>query len=527
MKEFGLVVPTINRRENEHRVDLSYNSTELAYLFFKLFKNGKSDTKFIPSKLKNLSKGLNCELLYGYLLGDGYFRLRNCNGYPQGEICSASISYDLTKDLIDIYNTLGFSPNISIAKEKIDKNGVHHKQSYYLYISCKDMTKYISKKNILAHNDLIDLFEKYSYNKSYYVNIEGIYYLRKRVKNKTFVNIKEKVYCLNVENDHSFICNNTIVHNCLGSELAQWVLEYLDTNDIKYKQKIHTFITWMINTFGKENVALEIQPSFQEEQIKYNKFLIMLSEAYGLRPIITNDTHYLKKEDRGVHEAFIKSRDSAEREVGDFYASTYMMSIEEMWDYVKDYIDRDKFEEIVNNSYEFTKDVEFIDMEHTTIIPERDLSNEKFEVKHIFKDWYDKCEGINNFAHSKYIQDQYFLYMVEQGFLDKKQEFNEENIMRIDWEMNELWKVSDSLNDRMSAYYNLVDYIVDLCWTIGFVGVSRGSVTGYYTMYLIDIHQMNPIKWNLPAYRHLNSSRVSFPKQHWGLVVNHASGCVA
>lgn len=45
-----------------------------------------------------------------------------------------------------------------------------------------------------------------------------------------------------------------------------------------------------------------------------------------------------------------------------------MMSIEEMWDYVKDYIDRDKFEEIVNNSYEFTKDVEFIDMEHTTII---------------------------------------------------------------------------------------------------------------------------------------------------------------
>lgn len=42
------------------------------------------------------------------------------------------------------------------------------------------------------------------------------------------------------------------------------------------------FITWMINTFGKENVALEIQPSFQEEQIKYNKFLIMLSEAYVL-----------------------------------------------------------------------------------------------------------------------------------------------------------------------------------------------------------------------------------------------------
>ena len=67
------------------------------------------------------------------------------------------------------------------------------------------------------------------------------------------------------------------------------------------------------------------------------------------------------------------------------------------------------------------------------------------------------------------------------------------------------------LNDRMSAYYNLVDYIVDICWEIGFIGVSRGSVTGFYTCYLIDIHQLNPIKWNLPAYRHLNAERCSFP----------------
>lgn len=298
---------------------------------------------------------------------------------------------------------------------------------------------------------------------------------------------------------------------CLGSQLAHFVLNYLENQTNENKQRIHEFITWIINTFGKENVALEIQPSRQEDQIKYNKFLIMLSEAYELKIIITNDTHYLRKEDRPVHEAFIKSRDAIDREVGEFYATTYLMSIEEMWDYTKDYIDENKFKEIINNSYEFTKDIEFIDMQHTTIIPERDLSNEVFEVKHIFKDWYDECKGIKDFAYSPYIQDKYLLYMVEVGFLEKKEEFNETNIKRIDWELTELWKVSEALNDRMSAYYNLVDYIVDLCWTIGFVGISRGSVTGYYTMYLIDIHQMNPIKWNLPAYRHLNSSRVSFP----------------
>lgn len=309
---------------------------------------------------------------------------------------------------------------------------------------------------------------------------------------------------------------------CLGSQLANLVLKYLDEQTKQNKQKIYNFIDWMIKIFGKENVALEIQPSRQEEQIKYNKFLIELSKEYELKIIITNDTHYLKKEDRSIHEAFIKSRDAIDREVGNFYATTYLMSVEEIWDYVNDYIDLDTFKKIIENSYNFTKDIEFIDMEHTTIIPERDLSNEKFEVKHIFKQWYDKYEGIKKFAYSEYVQDRYLLYMIEDGFLEKEEEFNETNISRIDWELNELWKVSESLNDRMSAYYNLVDYIVDLCWTIGFVGVSRGSVTGYYTMYLIDIHQMNPIKWNLPAYRHLNSSRVSFPKQHWGTMVNLA-----
>lgn len=298
---------------------------------------------------------------------------------------------------------------------------------------------------------------------------------------------------------------------CIGSELAHHVLNYLSNNDMDSKNKIHEFITWLIHTFGKENIALEIQPSFQQDQIDYNKFLMTLSKAYDIPIIITNDTHYLKKEDRPVHQAFLTSRDAEERELGDFYATTYLMSIDEMWEYVKDYMDKEYFNQVIENSYNFTKDVEFIDMEHSTIIPERDLSNVEFTIMDIFKDWYDKCEGINNYANSEFIQDRYLFYMIEEGFLEKNQEFNEENIMRINWELTELWKVSEALHDRMSAYYNLVDYIVDLCWEIGFVGVSRGSVTGYYTMYLIDMHQMNPIKWNLPAYRHLNSSRVSFP----------------
>lgn len=290
---------------------------------------------------------------------------------------------------------------------------------------------------------------------------------------------------------------------CIGGEFASYFLK----NEIN---KSIEFFNWCVDTFGKDNFAIEIQPSINPDQIKFNKWAYKFSKKNKVRCISTCDVHYLNKEHHDIHKAFLTSREADRGEGEDFYATTYMMSIEEKREYL-DYFTDQEYEEIVNNGWEFVKDVEFFDMEHITIIPERNLSNINFSVKHIFKDWYEKYPYIKKFAYSEYDQDKYFLYMVEEGFLNKKQEFNETNISRIDWELKQLWLISDKLNSRMSAYYNLVDYIVDICWEIGFVGVSRGSVTGFYTAYLIDIHQMNPIQWNLPAYRHLNAERVTYP----------------
>ena len=47
---------------------------------------------------------------------------------------------------------------------------------------------------------------------------------------------------------------------CLGSELDNLILRYIETNDISYKKQIHHFIQWCIKVFGKENFFLEIQP---------------------------------------------------------------------------------------------------------------------------------------------------------------------------------------------------------------------------------------------------------------------------
>lgn len=290
---------------------------------------------------------------------------------------------------------------------------------------------------------------------------------------------------------------------CIGGELAKSFFN-------KDKQQLVSFVNWCVSTFGKENFAVEIQPSDNPEQISFNKWAKDYAWRHGLKCISTCDAHYLKKEHHDIHKAFLTSREADRGESEDFYATTYMMSTEEKRGYMPYFSDED-YEQIVNDGWEFVKDVEFIDMEHITIIPERSLKGLDCQVRHIFKDWYDKYPYIKNFAYSKYDQDTYFLRMVEDGFISKKQEFNNTNVGRIAWELEQLWLISDKLGARMSAYYNLVDYIVDICWEIGFIGVSRGSVTGYYTAYLIDMQQMNPLQWNLPAYRHLNAERVSWP----------------
>lgn len=290
---------------------------------------------------------------------------------------------------------------------------------------------------------------------------------------------------------------------CIGGELAS---KYLNGQENEARE----FLEWCLKWFTPKCVSIEIQPSFNPEQIKFNKWAINLAKEYEIKCVVTCDVHYLKPEHHDIHAAFLKANDIDRGETKDFYETTWMMNYDEKKKYF-DYIDTNTFVEIVNNGWELVKDCEDYTLEHTTIIPERDLSNINFNIKHIFKEWYNKYEYIKKFAYSDFVQDRFHLKMIEDGFFEKKEKYNDENISRIDWELKQLWLISEKLGSRMSAYYNLVDYIIDMCWEIGFVGISRGSVTGWYTAYLMDIQQLNPIRWNLPAYRHLNAERITFP----------------
>lgn len=294
---------------------------------------------------------------------------------------------------------------------------------------------------------------------------------------------------------------------CVGSEFAQTVLKYVRNNDMEAKRHIHRLITWYKSIFG-DDFYIEIQPSFQADQIDYNKMAMKIAEAYGIKTIVATDSHYLNKEQAIIHETYLKA-DEGEREVAEFYSTTYLMSVDELWSFFEDYMSREYFEQMLANTLEIKDKIEDFDLAHPTVVPK--IKIPEFELQHLFAPYYDKYEYIRRFAYSPNIEDRYHLYQIEKGFVKYKQEFNDENLSRLNEEYKELWLTSEKLGQPVSSYYLLTQRVADIMWQVSLVGVSRGSAASWYTVYLLGITQLNPIKYKLPLWRHLTHQRPEMP----------------
>ncbi len=295
---------------------------------------------------------------------------------------------------------------------------------------------------------------------------------------------------------------------CLGGYVGIKFKEYQETKNKNCLNDIDRFINACRYVFG-EDFYLELQPSFMIDQIEYNKFLIELGSTYNIKTIYTTDSHYLTKDHRTIHKAFLNS-DEGDREVDDFYSSTYVMNIDEIWDYFKDYISKEYFDYMTNNTIEIYNKIEFYDLQQDTIVPQ--ISIPPFNTQHYLGETYkDTYEYINKFYTSEYSIDKYLLFECWQGFEKKHQVYDQVNLNRLEEECKELWLLSEKMKQRMSSYYCLTKEIIDLMWTVSLVGIARGSTTGFYISYLLDISQMNPIKYNLPSWRHIHHSKYSLP----------------
>lgn len=296
---------------------------------------------------------------------------------------------------------------------------------------------------------------------------------------------------------------------CLGGALPTQLLKYRDTKNAELWLKIGVWIDQMDNLFGRGNFYLELQPSKNKDQIYVNEQLIELSGIIGIPYIITTDSHYLRKEDRVVHKAYLNAQ-NGDREVDDFYATTYMMGTEELESYFP-YFDTEILQEAYRNILKIRDSIEDYSLLRPLNIP-----NLKWKpVLSYFTEypiWFEHIPMLKTFFDSEYEADRYLVNAVIDGIKRHKDLQNQEAYDEINACLEDTWISSNVNNARWSAYYLNLQNIIDICWDAGsLVGCGRGSGVGFILLYCLDITQINPLRENTRTFRwrFLNPERVS------------------
>ena len=296
---------------------------------------------------------------------------------------------------------------------------------------------------------------------------------------------------------------------CLGGALPTQLLKYRDTQNADLGRKIGIWVDQMDNLFGRGNFYLEMQPSKNKDQIYVNKELLEIAGISGIPYIITTDSHYLHKEDRVVHKAYLNAQ-NGDREVDDFYATTYMMGTEELESYFP-YFDTETLQEAYRNILKIRDSIEDYSLLRPLNIP-----NLKWKpVLSYFTEysiWFEHIPMLKTFADSEYEADRYLVNAVIDGIKRHKDLQNQEAYDEINACLEDTWVSSNVNNARWSAYYLNLQNIIDICWEAGsLVGCGRGSGVGFILLYCLDITQINPLRENTRTFRwrFLNPERVS------------------
>ena len=295
---------------------------------------------------------------------------------------------------------------------------------------------------------------------------------------------------------------------CLGGELSTAVNNMLLARQAgdgigataAYYQ-IDQFIKFMTNLFDKD-FYIECAPGASKEQIRVNLKLKDIATAYGIKMVIGTDAHYLKREDRYVHKAYLNSK-GGDREVDSFYEYAYLQSEEDILNNLRPSI-ASEYETMCANSMEIYDKIEVFDLANHQEIP-------SVEVKEYPK-WEDKSLiQYPILSNMKISDDKYERYWVNECLI-KLKNLNKDNdtyLSRLEEEADIKKTISGKLGTNMFKYPITLQHYIDMMWNCGsLVGAGRGSSCSGLNHYLLGITQLDPIKWDLPFWRYLNKDRV-------------------
>jgi len=256
---------------------------------------------------------------------------------------------------------------------------------------------------------------------------------------------------------------------CLGGEIPY----YLRQNNI---EKARQAVGFYKDLFG-EDFYLELQNHGLEEQAKINHEIKSLADEFGIKTIITNDVHFVNKEDKEAHSLLIKLNTNRDDSTLLYTGNEYLKSYDEMLQCFPD------DEASLLNTLEIAEKVESYSIENEVILP-------KYTLPDDFTDDFD--------------------YLKHLTYLGAKQRYGElleaEVKGRIEYELEVIKKMD------FAGYFLIVQDYINAAREMGvLVGPGRGSAPGSIVSYCIGITNVEPLKYKLLFERFLNPERISMP----------------
>lgn len=277
---------------------------------------------------------------------------------------------------------------------------------------------------------------------------------------------------------------------CLGGALPTQILKLKEQKDSKLLDKIVKWFLTLNDLFGQGNFYFELQPNKCEEQVYVNRKLIEFSTEYNIPYIITTDSHYLKKEDKPIHKAYLTAQ-NGDREVDDFYATTYMMDTKELEDNLvltdeELVIAYENIQKLADSctKYSLRKPLRIPDLTWKNIV--NDIAPSTY---------YDRIPMLETFMNSDYEGDHRLCSAIIDGIIAHPDLQNEQAYNEINSNLEMTWVSSNVNKAHWSAYYLNLQQIIDLCWEANsMVGPGRGSGVGFILLYVLGITQINPLR---------------------------------
>ncbi len=273
--------------------------------------------------------------------------------------------------------------------------------------------------------------------------------------------------------------------------------------------------------FGKDNFFIELQPSWRDDQIRYNRYMVEhFWDEYNF--IFTTDSHYLKAENAQVHKYFLNSKSSKDREVDAFYASAYMMSTDEVYDYLTSEkgsnLSEDKFHIMCENTNKICDSIVGYNLSHTSVIPKIRFNVEPLNnfYHDMVRHYPEETKSVQAMIDNNNPSDIHLLNLLVEPWHNRiAAEDEKATVVELDYELEQLFAISQQLNQSMSDYFITMAKMIDIMWDEGdsLVGPGRGSGGSSIINYLLGITQINPLKQSveLPFWRFMHKERPGLP----------------